>query len=87
MVGTIPAYAATKGAIETMVKHFASLLGGRGIRVNGVAPGLVATDVSNVTKADAGRAFALGMQAFKRLAQPDEWAAWSPSSPQTTPGG
>ena len=27
VVGTIPAYAATKGAIETLVKHFASLLG------------------------------------------------------------
>jgi 3-oxoacyl-[acyl-carrier protein] reductase len=39
VVGTIPAYAATKGAIETLVKHFASLLGARGIRVNAVAPG------------------------------------------------
>src|SRR5271168_2752627 len=29
VVGTIPAYATTKGAIETMVKHFASLLGER----------------------------------------------------------
>jgi 3-oxoacyl-[acyl-carrier protein] reductase len=40
VVGTIPAYAATKGAIDTLVKHFASLLGARGIRVNAVAPGL-----------------------------------------------
>src|SRR5580693_2720736 len=47
VVGTIPAYAATKGAIETLVKHFASLLGARGIRVNGVAPGVVETDMSN----------------------------------------
>ena len=72
VVGTIPAYAATKGAIDTMVKHFASLLGGRGIRVNAVAPGVVATDMSNFTKTDAGRDLALGMQAFKRLAQPDD---------------
>jgi 3-oxoacyl-[acyl-carrier protein] reductase len=72
VVGTIPAYAATKGAIDTLVKHFAALLGGRGIRVNAVAPGVVETDMSNFTKTDAGRDYALGMQALKRLAQPDD---------------
>jgi 3-oxoacyl-[acyl-carrier protein] reductase len=72
VVGTIPAYAATKGAVDTLVKHFASLLGAHGIRVNAVAPGVVETDMSNFTKTDAGREFALGMQAFKRLAQPDD---------------
>jgi len=69
VVGTIPAYAATKGAIDTLVKHFASLLGARGIRVNGVAPGVVETDMSAFAKTDEGREYALGMQAFKRLAQ------------------
>ncbi|MFX4813538.1 SDR family oxidoreductase, partial [Acinetobacter baumannii] len=39
-VGQLSAYSATKGAIDTMVKHFASLLGPRGIRVNAVAPGI-----------------------------------------------
>ena len=72
VVGTIPVYAATKGAVETLVKHFASLLGARGIRVNAVAPGVVETDMSNFTKTDAGRDFALDMQALKRLAQPDD---------------
>jgi NAD(P)-dependent dehydrogenase (short-subunit alcohol dehydrogenase family) len=72
VVGTIPAYAATKGAIDTLVKHFASMLGTRGIRVNAVAPGVVQTDMSKFTKTDAGRDFALGMQALKRLAQPDD---------------
>jgi NAD(P)-dependent dehydrogenase (short-subunit alcohol dehydrogenase family) len=72
VVGTIPAYAATKGAIDTIVKHFASLLGARGIRVNAVAPGVVATDMSSFTKTDAGRDYALSLQAFKRLAQPDD---------------
>lgn len=72
VVGTIPACAATKGAIDTLTKHFASLLGGRGIRVNAVAPGVVETGMSNFTKTDAGRGFALGMQALKRLAQPDD---------------
>jgi NAD(P)-dependent dehydrogenase (short-subunit alcohol dehydrogenase family) len=71
-VGTLPAYAATKGAIDTLVKHFASALGPRGIRVNAVAPGVVATDMSNFTKTDAGRDYTLGMQALQRLAQPDD---------------
>ena len=69
VVGTAPAYAATKGAIDTLVKHFASMLG---IRVNAVAPGVVETDMSNFTKTDAGREFVLGMQALKRIAQPDD---------------
>ena len=73
-VGTLSAYAATKGAIDTLVKHFASALGGHGIRVNAVAPGVVETDMSNFTRTDAGRDFALGMQALKRVAQPDDIA-------------
>jgi 3-oxoacyl-[acyl-carrier protein] reductase len=72
VVGTAPAYAATKGAVDTLVKHFASLLGARGIRVNAVAPGVVETDMSNFTKTEAGREFVLGMQALKRIAQPDD---------------
>jgi 3-oxoacyl-[acyl-carrier protein] reductase len=72
VAGTIPAYAATKGAIDTLVKHFASLLAPRSIRVNAVAPGVVETDMSNFTRTDAGREAALGMQALKRLAQPDD---------------
>jgi 3-oxoacyl-[acyl-carrier protein] reductase len=75
VVGTEPAYAATKGAIDTLVKHFASTLGARGIRVNAVAPGVVETDMLNFTKADAVRDVALGMQALKRLAQPDDIGA------------
>jgi NAD(P)-dependent dehydrogenase (short-subunit alcohol dehydrogenase family) len=57
-----------------MVKHFASALGGRGIRVNAVAPGVVATDMSSFAKTDAGRDYALGLQALKRLAQPEDIA-------------
>ncbi|MFM0393281.1 SDR family NAD(P)-dependent oxidoreductase [Paraburkholderia phytofirmans] len=71
-VGTLSAYAATKGAVDTLVKHFAAALGERGIRVNAVAPGVVETDMSNFTKTDTGRAATLGMQALKRVAQPDD---------------
>lgn len=73
-VGTLAAYAASKGAIDTLVKHFAAALGPRGIRVNAVAPGVVATDMSNFAKTEAGRDFTLNMQALKRLAQPDDIA-------------
>ncbi len=71
-VGTLYAYAATKGAVDTLAKHFTAALGPRGIRVNAVAPGVVQTDMSNFTKTDAGRDFTLGMQALKRLAEPDD---------------
>ncbi len=73
-VGTLSAYAATKGAVDTLVKHFASALGPRGIRVNAVAPGVVETDMSSFAKTEAGREITLGMQALKHLAQPDDIA-------------
>jgi 3-oxoacyl-[acyl-carrier protein] reductase len=70
----LSAYAATKGATDTLVKHFASALGARGIRVNAVAPGVVETDMSSFAKTEEGRDFTLSMQALKRMAQPDDIA-------------
>ena len=75
-VGTrVSAYAATKGAIDTLVRHFASILGPRGIRVNAVAPGVIETDMPNLAKTEEGRATLLGMQALKRIAQPTDVAS------------
>jgi 3-oxoacyl-[acyl-carrier protein] reductase len=68
------AYASTKGAIETLVKHWAAILGPRGIRVNAVAPGVIDTDMSNFTKSEAGREVTLGMQALKRIGKPEDIA-------------
>jgi len=72
VVGTLAAYAATKGAIDTLVKHFAAALGPRGIRVNAVAPGIVDADMSNFTKTDSGQQYAMNMQAIQRLARPED---------------
>ena len=71
-LGTLSAYAATKGAIDTLVKHFAAALGPRGIRVNAVAPGVVDTDMSSFVKTDAGQQAAVNMQALHRIARPDD---------------
>jgi NAD(P)-dependent dehydrogenase (short-subunit alcohol dehydrogenase family) len=71
-VGALSAYSATKGAIDTLVKHFASELGPRGIRVNAVAPGIVATDMSNFAKTDQGRDYAKSIQALQRVAGPED---------------
>ena len=72
VVENLSAYSATKGAIDTPVKHFASALGERGIRVNAIAPGVVATDLSSFVKTDGGRTFTLSIQALKRIAEPDD---------------
>jgi 3-oxoacyl-[acyl-carrier protein] reductase len=71
---SILAYASTKGALETLVRNWAAILGSRGIRVNAVAPGVIDTDMSNFTKTEAGREVALGMQALKRLGKPEDVA-------------
>ena len=71
---SILAYASTKGALETLVKNWAAILGLGGIRVNAVAPGVIDTDMSNFTKTEAGRDAALGMQALKRIGKPEDVA-------------
>jgi 3-oxoacyl-[acyl-carrier protein] reductase len=71
---SVLAYASTKGALETLVRNWAAILGPSGIRVNAVAPGIIDTDMSNFTKTEAGREVALGMQALKRIGKPEDVA-------------
>jgi NAD(P)-dependent dehydrogenase (short-subunit alcohol dehydrogenase family) len=71
---SILAYASTKGALETLVKNLAAILGPSGIRVNAIAPGVIDTDLSSFTKTEAGRTTAMGMQALMRLGKPEDVA-------------
>lgn len=73
--GTIIAYAATKGAVDTMVLHLADALGVRGITVNAVAPGVIETDMNAWLDDVPDRDAAVGaFQALKRVGRPDDVA-------------
>jgi 3-oxoacyl-[acyl-carrier protein] reductase len=74
-VANLSAYAGTKGAINTLVKQFAPVLGARGIRVNAVAPGVIDTDMSSFARSEDGKNFTLSLQSLKRIAQPDDTAS------------
>ena len=51
----VPGYAASKGAIASLVKAFANEWAGKGINVNGIAPGYISTDNTEALRADADR--------------------------------
>ncbi len=68
------AYTATKAGVESLLRSMAKELAPRGIRVNGVAPGPVDTDLFRAGKDEAAVARAAGMSPFNRVGQPEEVA-------------
>lgn len=72
--GTGP-YAATKAAVESLVRAMAKELSGRNVRVNGVAPGPVDTDLFNAGKTDEVKARMAAFSPLNRIGRPDEIAA------------
>ncbi len=68
-------YAATKAAIANLTKGMAKLLGEKGIRVNGVAPGPVWTPLIPATMEEEKVKEFGGKTVFKRPAQPVELGA------------
>ena len=66
-------YAASKAAVAALAKSAAKELGPRGIRVNAVAPGFIATDMLD-TLDEAGRDERIAATALRRLGAADEVA-------------
>lgn len=51
----VPGYAASKGAIASLIKAFANEWAAKGITVNGIAPGYIATDNTEALRNDPER--------------------------------
>ncbi|HEY0265165.1 MAG TPA: SDR family oxidoreductase [Rhizomicrobium sp.] len=68
------AYAAMKGAVEVLTRYLAKELGGRGIAVNTVAPGAIATDFGGGAVRDNKQMsdFVASVTALGRAGQPDD---------------
>jgi 2-deoxy-D-gluconate 3-dehydrogenase len=50
----VPGYAASKGALSSLVKALANEWASRGVNVNGIAPGYIATDNTEALRNDPG---------------------------------
>lgn len=80
-IPTIASYNASKGAINQLTRVMALSLADRGVRVNAVAPGTIATELarSAVLTSDEAKARILSRTPMKRLGEPTEVAdvcAW-----------
>jgi len=80
-IPTIASYNVSKGGINQLTRVMALALADKGIRVNAVAPGTIATDLAAkaVLTSDAARARILSRTPMKRLGEPSEIAdvvAW-----------
>jgi 3-oxoacyl-[acyl-carrier protein] reductase len=67
-------YTASKAAVEGLLRSLAKEVAGRGVRVNGVAPGPVNTDLFHAGKTDEAKARSAAMSPFNRVGQPAEVA-------------
>jgi 2-deoxy-D-gluconate 3-dehydrogenase len=52
---TVPGYTASKSAIAGLVKALANEWAGKGVNINGIAPGYIATDNTQALREDASR--------------------------------
>lgn len=52
---TVPAYAASKGAVAQLTKSLANEWSSKGVTVNAIAPGYIATEMNTALLADANR--------------------------------
>jgi NAD(P)-dependent dehydrogenase (short-subunit alcohol dehydrogenase family) len=69
----VPAYTASKGGVAQLTKALAAAWAGEGIRVNAIAPGWIATDLTRDLVADAARSAALlARTPLRRWGEPDD---------------
>jgi 2-deoxy-D-gluconate 3-dehydrogenase len=59
---TVPAYAASKGAVAQLTKALCNEWAGKGVNVNAVAPGYMTTDMNTALLADLARMEQLSMR-------------------------
>lgn len=70
----VPGYAASKGAIGSLVKALANEWAGRGVNVNAIAPGYIATDNTEALRNDPDRSQSiLGRIPAGRWGTPDDF--------------
>ena len=67
-------YAATKAAVECMIRSMAKELAPRKIRVNAVAPGPVDTDLFRAGKTEEAKQRSAALSPFNRIGTPEEVA-------------
>ena len=71
---TVPGYAASKGAIGSLVKALSNEWAGKGVQVNAIAPGYIATDNTKALQENPERNEAiLGRIPAGRWGQPDDF--------------
>lgn len=73
-MGFVAAYCGTKWAIRGMTKCAAMELGGRGIRVNSVHPGMIDTPMTRVHGGDVAMEFGASKVPMRRVGHPDDIA-------------
>ncbi len=72
---TVPGYAASKGGIGQLTKAFANEWAGRGVNVNAIAPGYIATDNTEALREDPARTKSiLDRIPAGRWGKPDDFA-------------
>lgn len=70
----VPGYAASKGALASLVKALANEWAGKGVNVNGIAPGYIATDNTEALRNDEERSKAiLSRIPANRWGQPEDF--------------
>jgi 2-deoxy-D-gluconate 3-dehydrogenase len=70
----VPGYAASKGALSSLIKAFANEWASKGVNVNGIAPGYIATDNTEALRNDEERSKSiLARIPANRWGQPEDF--------------